>query len=244
MREELEVLHELPERRFDSCHRLEPRVRASSTVRIKNNVYSLHSRLIGEKVKAKVFREHIEVWYGGFCIETLPRLQGRNNHCINYRHIIDWLVRKPGAFERYRYRDSLFPTSRFRMAYDQFKSADESRGHKEYLKLLELAARENETAVDECLRRAIDQGEAICVKQISEQVKAEPDLSAPRDAHVEPIDLEEYDTLCGNWVEEYEEAWERKSPADCFATRLSVHPTRGIVFVAQRTAHASPARML
>ena len=40
---------------------------------------------------------------------------------MDYRHIIDWLVRKPGAFENYRYRDELFPTSRFRMAFDELK---------------------------------------------------------------------------------------------------------------------------
>ena len=202
------MLRQLPERRFDSCHRLEPRVRASSTVRIKNNTYSLHSRLIGERVLARVFCERIEIWYGGIKIEKLPRIQGRDKHHINYRHIIDWLVRKPGAFERYRYRDALFPTSRFRMAYDQLMLTNESRGHKDYLKLLELAARENETAVDECLRRVIDQGEAICVKQISEKVKAEPDLSAPRDAYVEPVDLKEYDTLYNSLVEEEAEVWE------------------------------------
>jgi hypothetical protein len=46
------------------------------------------------------------------------RLRGRRKHRVDYRHIIDWLVRKPGAFEHYRYRDELFPTSRFRMAFD------------------------------------------------------------------------------------------------------------------------------
>jgi hypothetical protein len=45
-------------------------------------------------------------------------LRGRRKHRVDYRHIIDWLVRKPGAFENYRYRDELFPTSRFRMAFD------------------------------------------------------------------------------------------------------------------------------
>jgi hypothetical protein len=42
-------------------------------------------------------------------------LRGRGKHRVDYRHIIHWLVRKPGAFENYRYRDELFPPSRFRM---------------------------------------------------------------------------------------------------------------------------------
>jgi hypothetical protein len=30
-------------------------------------------------------------------------LRGRGKHRVDYRHIIDWLVRKPGAFENYRF---------------------------------------------------------------------------------------------------------------------------------------------
>ena len=71
---------------------------------------------------------------------------------INYRHVIDWLVRKPGAFENYRYREDLFPTSRFRMAYDALRETAPSRAAREYLQILELAARENESLVDDALR--------------------------------------------------------------------------------------------
>jgi hypothetical protein len=60
----------------------------------------------------------VEVWYGQRKVEDVPRLRGRSKHRIDYRHIIEWLVRKPGAFENYRYQEDLFPTSRFRMAYD------------------------------------------------------------------------------------------------------------------------------
>src|SRR5206468_12841251 len=80
-----------------------------------------HSRLIGEVVEARVFTNHVEVWYGGQKIEQLARLRGRTQYQVNYRHIIDWLVRKPGAFANYRYREHLFPSSRFRMAYDLFR---------------------------------------------------------------------------------------------------------------------------
>ena len=60
----------------------------------------------------------IEVWYAEQLVQTLPRLRGQDKHRIDYRHIIDWLVRKPGAFARYRYRADLFPTVPFRLAYD------------------------------------------------------------------------------------------------------------------------------
>jgi hypothetical protein len=65
-----------------------------------------------------LYVDQVEVWYGQKKVEQVPRLRGRRKHRVDYRHIIDWLVRKPGAFERYRYRDELFPTSRFRMTFD------------------------------------------------------------------------------------------------------------------------------
>ena len=96
-------------------------MRQGSTIRVNNNTYSVDSRLIGEKVQVRVFAEQLEVWYAQRQVETLPRLRGQGKHRIQYRHIIDWLVRKPGAFDNYRYRDDLFPTSRFRIAYDALK---------------------------------------------------------------------------------------------------------------------------
>jgi len=198
--EEAKVLRELPKRRLESYQRLKPRVGPFSTIRVKHNVYSVHSRLIGERVEARIFSEAIEVWYGQKRVEVLDRLRGEGGSKINYRHIIDWLVRKPGAFERYLYRGSLFPTSRFRVAYDMLSEADPSRGHKQYLKILHLAARENETAVDECLRRMIDLEIPIEAKAVEEAVQTEPDLSPPTDAKVEPVNLLEYDQLCAAWT--------------------------------------------
>ncbi len=89
-----------------------------STIRVGTNVYSVPSRLIGEKVDVHVMAECLEVWFGAVLVERVPRLRGRNKYLINYRHVIDWLVRKPGAFAAYRYQDALFPTSRFRRVYD------------------------------------------------------------------------------------------------------------------------------
>jgi len=54
---------------------------------------------------------------------TLPRLTGRNQRRIDYRHLIWSLVRKPGAFAAYCYRDELSPTTTFRRAYDALLAA-------------------------------------------------------------------------------------------------------------------------
>ena len=154
--EELPRLRRLPDRRRESYKRLPVRVDTGSLIHVDRNTYSVPSRLIGERVEVRLYVEHVEVWCAQKEMERFPRLRGRKKHAINYRHIIDWLVRKPGAFENYVYREELFPTSRFRMAYDALREAQPKRGHKEYLGILNLAARQSETAVDEALRTLLD----------------------------------------------------------------------------------------
>ncbi len=39
---------------------------------VERNSYSVNSRLIGEIVEARVFADHIEVWYGGLKMEQTP----------------------------------------------------------------------------------------------------------------------------------------------------------------------------
>jgi hypothetical protein len=150
--EEMERLSPLPDRRLESARRVRVRVNSGSLITAGRNSYSVNSRLIGEIVEARLFPDHVEVWYGGQRVEHLPRLHGRTNYRIDYRHIIDWLVRKPGAFANYRYREHLFPSSRFRKAYDVLKDAMPNRCDRRYLQILELAAKEGEARVDDALR--------------------------------------------------------------------------------------------
>lgn len=115
MVEELALLRPLPAQRLDACKRSNVRVDAGSTIPIGGNTYSVASRLIGEWVEVRLHADHIEVWYAQRLVERCPRLRGRGKHRMDYRHISAWLVRKPGAFAAYCYRDDLFPSSRFRL---------------------------------------------------------------------------------------------------------------------------------
>jgi hypothetical protein len=114
--EEVAVLRPLPAQRIDACKRIDVRVARGSTLHVQGNTYSVHSRLIGEKVEVRLYADHLEVWYAQQQVARLPRLRGRGKRPIDYRHLIDWLVRKPGAFADYCYRAELFPSSRFRLA--------------------------------------------------------------------------------------------------------------------------------
>ena len=193
--EERKKLHALPAARLGGFKKLLCRVGQGSTVNVERNIYSVNSRLIGEKVEVRLHAEYLEVWYAQTKVETIPRLHGRSHHRVNYRHVIGWLVRKPGAFANYRYRDDLFPTSYFRMAYDALRRQRPDRADKEYLKILHLAARENETVVDETLRFLIDTEQGIDAQKVAGMVREATALPAITDVTIDDIDLECYDAF-------------------------------------------------
>jgi hypothetical protein len=193
--EEVGRLRPLPAARLDVVRKLKVKVSPGSTIRVLRNTYSVPSRLIGEAVEVRVGVEHLEVWYGQRLIERLPRLRGHDQHRIQYRHVIDWLVRKPGAFAQYRYRGDLFPTSRFRIAYDGLVAARPQRGEREYLRLLQLAATETEAGVDAALRSLIDQERPISAAAVQRLLVHPETLRPPTEVRVSPVDLHRYDLL-------------------------------------------------
>ncbi len=193
--EEQRSLHRLPDQRLESCKRLSVSVGPSSTIRVNHNVYSVEGRLIGESIQVHLFAEHLDLFYAQKCVDTLPRLRGEKRHLINYRHMIDQLERKPGAFENYRYREEMFPNSYFRLAYDEIKERHTpQKAATEYLKILRIAAMESETAVtaalsDLCGRQAITAG------AVEEIIHTLQPPSCVTEIGIAPIDLASYDRL-------------------------------------------------
>jgi hypothetical protein len=194
--EEIAMMKQLPGRRMESAKREQVKVDSGSLIYADRNVYSVPSRLIGEQVEARLYMDHVEVWYGQKKVAEMPRLRGRHKHRVDYRHIIDWLVRKPGAFEHYRYRDELFPTSRFRMTFDLLEEQfGQYQGSKEYLKILELAAGSGEVRVDAALRLLLEAGdELISAVRIEAMLGADHNTTV-RDVEVTAVDLRVFDQL-------------------------------------------------
>ena len=157
----------------------------------------MNSRLIGAQVEARSYLDHVEVWYGQKKVEDLPRLRGRGRHRIDYRHIIEWLMRKPGAFENYRYQADLFPTTRFRMAYDVLRDAMPHRASREYLKILKLAAENGEVQVDDALRALLEgRPEPVITLEAITFILAQLDTIPPVTmVDVPPVDLASFDQL-------------------------------------------------
>ncbi len=196
--EERARLAPLPAARLDSLRKLTVRVGPSSTIYVLLNIYSVPSRLIGEHVDAHIGAETIEVYYGKTHVETLPRMRGRGQHRIQYRHVIGWLVRKPGAFANYRYRADMFPSSRFRMAYDAFRERSLERADKQYLAVLEMAACSGELVVEQAIEALQIQGTLADAATVKAWLDAGTSASPLTQVQVETIDLNSYDGLLAN----------------------------------------------
>ena len=194
--DELAVLGSLPHQRLDASKRLRVRVGSSSTIRVVGRTYSVHSRLIGESVDIRLHAEHLDVYYAQRRVEQLPRLRGKKRHRIQYQHVLAWLIRKPGAFENYRYRADLYPTSRFRRACDLLEQQHAPRkAHVLYLRLLVLAAREGEERVDRALDLFLRADTPIHPETIESSLASSEAQSTPPTVDVDQVQLACYDRL-------------------------------------------------
>ena len=95
----------------------------------------------------------LEVYYSRKLVVTLPRLAGPQRQHINCRHIIESLLRKPGGFRDYRYREALFPRLVFRQACERLNTwYSPRRADLIYLRILHLAAQTLENDVTAALQ--------------------------------------------------------------------------------------------
>lgn len=192
--EELEVMRLLDVKLLPEYTTEEPRVSSWSTIQVAKRTYSVPSRLKGRKVKARIYDDRVEIYFHGVHQLSMPRLQGQEMHAINYRHIIGSLVRKPGAFRRYKYHTDLFPTETFRWAYDALCDSCPNRtADKEYLRILNHAAQTMETTVEKALATIKGAGEIPrweTVLKVTEPTRPELPTLSPL-----TVDLAAYDEL-------------------------------------------------
>ncbi len=161
-------LSPLPPQRRSTCTSVLVTVKSDSVIRVKRNAYSVSSKYIGLHLEVRIHQDHLELWYRNGCLERMPRQFGCGREAIDFRHVIDSLVRKPGAFLNYKYVNHMYPTTRFRMAYDQLRqSTSEASAVKQYLKLLHAAKHEGLDLVDDTLRWFLAEGKAIKADDMS-----------------------------------------------------------------------------
>lgn len=208
--EEMEVMRSLPKRRTEDYTLCHYKVSRNSTIIIRNNIYSVPSQLIGERVEVRIYAEQVEVWYAGSFIERMPRVRGEGQSKVNYRHVIHSLVGKPGAFANYRYRESLFPGLIFRVAYDLLGEQQPTRADRQYLKILDLAAKVSEEKVSLCLHQLVGKGEEISFEKVEQVVLEQEFEQTPLSlGRVEEVELRSYDRLLCAAEQEEVGRWEK-----------------------------------
>jgi transcriptional regulator with XRE-family HTH domain len=192
--EEREALRPLPAAPLELCREVRVPVSRFSTIQVLFNTYSVPSRLIGTTLLIRVHSETLEVYRATTRLLTMPRLLGRGQHRIDYRHVIWSLVRKPGAFAHYRYRDDLFPSLVFRRAYDALNTQTAERADRHYVRLLHLAASRSESEVEAAIALLLDQRLVPTFDAVRDLVRTPgehqvPELSTP------VLDFDQYDRL-------------------------------------------------
>jgi hypothetical protein len=188
------ALRPLPVTPLSPCKELRVMVSRFSTITVAGNVYSVPSRLIGTSILLRVRAEHLEGYVGTTRVFELPRLTGKHHHRIDYHHIIWSLVRKPGAFAAYRYRDELFPTTTFRLAYDRLRSDGGKRADRDYVRILHLAASTSEADVETALQIVLEAGKSLTFATVRDLVQV-PTMHQVPAIHVPALDLSTYDQL-------------------------------------------------
>jgi hypothetical protein len=193
--EEMEAMRELNVAKLPDFVEEDFCVSEWSTIRVKHCAYSVPSRLIGEWVRVRIFEDKIEVWYAGKEQLACERLRGRKLHRIDYRHVIWSLIRKPGGFARYVYREEMFPSLVFRRAYDAIQSPHRGlKGDLEYLRILHLAASTLEADVETALALLLADGKAMTADAVKALVSASTGVDVPMLAP-QRVDLGTYDAL-------------------------------------------------
>ena len=191
---EREHLRPLPATPLAPCKEVRVSVSRFSTIHVDSNVYSVPSRLIGTTVMIRVHAETLEGYVGTSSVFILPRMIGKHKHRIDYHHIIWSLVRKPGAFAAYHYRDELFPSITFRLAYDRLLADWPKRADHEYVRILHLAATISEIEVETALTLLLEAKALPSFVTVRDLVHVPHPVSLPS-LETPTLDLSPYDQL-------------------------------------------------
>jgi transposase len=202
--EEKLLLRALPSSRIPSYTEFRKNVSRWSIIRVRDNGYSVPSRLIGEEVTLRVHPDTIDVLYRDEQVDSFPRLHGQGKYRIDYRHIIESLVRKPGAFVNYRFREELYPSLVFRKSYDALVKHRGERAHVDYVRILYLAATQSESDVALALELLLAGQIAFDFKDVEGLVKPHQPQPVTAVKPLEPVPAAYNNLLSGEFCAKFQ----------------------------------------
>ena len=194
------ALNPLPPMRTADFEQALVTVTSSSAFVLGRVFYTVPSRLIGHRLRVRLYDERLDCFLGGSLVLTLRRGQisperGNRGHVIDYRHIIHSLRRKPGALLNLVYRDQLFPRTAYRRAWDRLIEAGPPKAAcRVMVALLSLA---HEQACEAELAAALDAilDVGVLPDPIDLERRFAPAVTAAPEVMVTLPPLDSYDTL-------------------------------------------------
>lgn len=153
--------------------------------------------MIGHRLRVRLHADIVELDHRGERVAVMDRLIGSDKHRIDYRHIIHALVRKPGAFRRYVFREALFPSLEFRRAYDALVVAGADQADLDYVRILHLAASDGEECVRAVLAGLLAGAITPAYEAVRAEVRGERTHEGRPYLNITAPDLAVYDRLLG-----------------------------------------------
>jgi hypothetical protein len=179
--QEKATLQPLPKRRVADYEVLSAKVSCYSTIDIRCILYSVPSRLIGQPVEIHLYHDRLVGYFARQQVFELARVRvpgkgRRRGRCIDYRHVIEGLRKKPRAFLYCNWQSDLLPTVEFRQIWEQLKAQFErDQAAVLIVEALYLAATyDQEKAIADFLSEALAQG-TLTLARLRQQFT--PDLS-------------------------------------------------------------------
>jgi transposase InsO family protein len=120
---EAPALQPLPGQRTSDCEETIVVVTSSGGFTLRKVFYTVPSRLIGHRLRVRLYDDRLDLFIGGTSLMTLPRgraaAANKHGHVVDYHHVIHALRRKPMALLGLVYRDQLFPREAYRKTFDR-----------------------------------------------------------------------------------------------------------------------------
>ena len=168
-------LGNLPQRRTTDFEEKVIPVTSSGGFILRRVFYMVPSRLIGHRLRVRIFDDRLECFLGATLVATLRRGQpvseSKGGHVVDYRYVIHALRRKPMALLNLVYRDQLFPRPVYKRTFEALQErCDDRHACKVMVELLMLAhERACEAELADVLAAEIDAGRlpnlaALCAR--------------------------------------------------------------------------------
>ncbi|MGH7717069.1 MAG: IS21 family transposase [Vulcanimicrobiaceae bacterium] len=173
------TLRPLPMRRTAEFDELPARVSKFGVFTAKSEQYSAPSRLVGHRITVRMYAKRIECYLSGQRVYECPRAVRRDGQRyvrqIDYRHMVENLKRKPGAFARWVFRDDIFPRAIYRQTWEALSAQlPERQACKAIVGLLSLAADGHEAALANELEQLHERNELPDVDILTRQLAPRP----------------------------------------------------------------------